>query len=717
MNNYSKKEILTMLKSIILIFWMSSLIGLASLGTYYLLKQSLRISLSFMETFAVIIPLAIGYLAYSYLILATLGLLVPTLTFIISTLPLVLFITLPETRHQLFREKKISVNSVFHILRKLGSISFKHEFLGFLGLMMIIICLTLLIDPKMHHYTFNKADFYWFDSWRYWRLGRRVAASRQLSEPYVFDFYSHALECFLASIFLPANIVQPTIDVTKFFGIMMYILEIIGVFALVQICLKPRVSPSIAIIGGILAMSFYVSAPIVVYHSLIVVHETLSIPLLFSLLIITAKIETISNKAYQRILVIYISLFWVTSIFTLIIVIITMAIQRVILFFHREKNHRAKTLVRRLEIREWVKTWKIWLIVAFFVVYPLLSIIFSYKAIFYDIEKFLRSSLGTNGGTYTSNNRMLRVIGLFDITNIIVNSVGIIGMGVIIIFGILLPRYWKYLDFRNSTRFTLQFIYWIYYLELAHGLLWSIMPFNLFTEQFRLSLYVTVAGSIIAGVSIGSFLQYAKKRITAPKNNCFRFSLLKNAEKVIVVILLMQMIYGISLSDYVHMWEDERAYHDLIQISNDLPVETGTIFCLEQNLVFMTEGILFPKFEIIYAPFLVLKRNPVDPYTPVELFGERPLVKPYTPVELTRYFQQLRDNNVNLFIVRWATWNTVRQIYEETRLEFLMTAWDYKLDTPQPELWKKSWDDMWEELPGFQKLEYSQLLVVMILIC
>ncbi|MFQ5825442.1 MAG: hypothetical protein ACE5JB_15485 [bacterium] len=688
-----------MFRSILLIFWMIFLISLASLGTHYLLKQSLKIHLSLLETFVVIIPLAIGYLAYSYLILATLGVLVPITVVIVAILPLILFVFLPETRERIYREKRFSKNSVFYLWKRLSTLFFKQEVYEFLGLATIITGLTILIDPKIHHYVLKKADFYWFDTWRYWRLGRSVAASGQLSDQYVLDFYSHAIEGFLASIFLPVNMVQPTIDVTKFFGLMMYFLEIAGIFALVQIYLKPRVSRSITFTGGIVAMCFYISAPIVVYHSLLIVHETLSIPLFFSLLIISAKTKTRKNKTYQKLLVIYLCLFWATSTLTLYMVSLTMVILGTFSFFRRLRIHQAKT--RKFQITGHVKTWKSWLIVAFFVAYPLLSIIFSLEAIYYDISLFL-SDLETQEGVFTSNKRMFGVIGLFDITNVLANSVGMIGMSVIIFLGILLLRYLKYLEIDNSARNTLQLIYGIFVLGLTFGLFWSVLPFGLFTVQFRLSLYVALTGSIIAGVSTGYFLQFAKKRVTATKTNNLRFSsLLKNAEKLILVVILIQMIYGISLSHQVHMWEEESTYHDLIKISNDLPVGTGTIFCLEPDLVlvYMAEGVLFPRFEINYSSFLL---------------WENELFKPYTPVTLTRYLQLLRDNNVNLFLIRWGTWNTTRHIYEETRLDIMMTAWDQKWDTPPLEPWIKSWDDIWEELPGFQKFEYSQLLIVKI---
>ncbi|MFX0197053.1 MAG: hypothetical protein ACFFCW_13080 [Candidatus Hodarchaeota archaeon] len=687
-----------MFSSIIPYFWMILLTSLSALGIHYLLKQSLRIHLSLLEILVVIIPLAIGYLAYSYLILATLNFLVPITVVIVATLPLFLFEFLPETRERRYREKKISNNSFFYLLRKLGAFFFKQEFYEFLGLAIIIICLTILINPKIHHYALKKAGYYWFDSWRYWRLGRRVAASGQLSEPYILDFYSHAIECFLASIFLPVNTIQLTIDISKFFGLMMFFLEIAGVFVLVQIYLKPRVSYSIAFTGGIVALCFYVSAPIIVYHSLLVVHETLSIPLFFSLLIISAKIKTRPNKAYQKLLIIYLCLFWATSTLTLYMVSITIVILRTFSFFHRLRTHQAKA--RKFQIIGHVKTWKTWPIVVFFIVYPLLSIISSLEAVYYDISLFL-NNLETPEAQFTSNNRMFRAIGLFDFANVIANSVGMIGTGVIIIVGICLPRYLKYLEFNNSTRNTFQFIKGIFFIGLILGLFWSILPFGLFTVQFRLSLYVALAGSIIVGVSIGCFLQFAKNRVVNIKSNYLRFSLLKNAEKLILIVLLIQMIYGISLSSQVYMWEEERAYHDLVKISNDLPVRTGTIFCLEPDvvLVYMAEGVLFPKFEVNYSSFLV---------------WENQLWKPLIPTNLARYLQLLRDNNANLFIIRWTTWNTTRQIYEETRLDILMTTWNYKWDTPPPEPWIKSWDEIWEELPGFQKFEYSQLLVVKI---
>ncbi len=685
-----------MLRSILPYFWMILLISLAALGTNYLLKRSLRIHLSLLETFVVIIPLAVGYLAYSYLILATLSFLVSITVVIVATIPLIIFVFLPETRERIYREKKISINSLFYQLRKLGTFFLKKEFYEFLGLAIIIVCLTILIDPKIYHYALKKADFYWFDTWRYWQLGRYVTVSKQLSEPYVLDFYSHAIECFLASIFLSVNTVQSTIDVTKFFGLMMFFLEIVGIFVLVRIYLKPRVPRSIAFTAGIIAICFYVSAPIIVYHSLIVVHETLSIPLLFSLLIISVKINTRPNKAYQKLLVIYLCLFWATSILTLYIVSITMVILRAFSFFRRLRTHQTKD--KKFQIRGHVKTWKTWLIVTFFIFYPLLSIITSLEAVYYDFTLFI-SNLEAEEGMFTSNKRMFGAVGLFNIVNVLANSVGLIGMGVIILLGVFLPRYLKYLEFNNITRNTLQFIYGIFFLGLTLGLFWSVLPFGLFTVQFRLSLYVALAGSIIVGVSIGYFLQFAKKRGTAIKSNILKFSLLKNAEKLILVVFLIQMIYGISLSGQVYMWEEERTYHDLVKISNDLPAGTGPIFCLEPDLVLvhMAEGVLFPKFEINYSSFLV---------------WEPQLVKPFIPVELTRYLDLLRDNNVNLFLIRWTTWNATRQIYEETRLDILMTTRDYKRDTPPQEPWIKSWDEIWEEQPGYQKLEYSQLLVV-----
>ncbi|MFQ6125784.1 MAG: hypothetical protein ACE5R6_14445 [Candidatus Heimdallarchaeota archaeon] len=685
-----------MLSSIIPYLWMILLTSLAALGIHYLLKRSLRIQLSLLEILVVIIPLAIGYLAYSYLILGILSLLVPITVVIVAILPLILFIFILETPERIFRGKKISTNSSFYLLRKFSTFFFKQEFYESLGLAIIIICLTILIDPKIYHYAMKKTDFYWFDTWKYWRLGRRVAASGQLSEPYVLDFYSHAIECFLASIFLPVNTVQLTIDVTKFFGLMMFFLEIAGIFVLVQIYLKPRVSRSIALTGGIVAMCFYVTAPIIIYHSLLVVHETLSIPLIFSLLIISVKIKPRPNTAYQKLLVIYLCLFWATSTLTLYMVSITMIIQRTFSFFRWLRTHQAKTW--KFQILGCAKTWKTWLIVFYFILYPLLSIISSLDEIYYDISLFL-NNLETPKAQYTSNKRMFRAVGLFDFANVIANSIGIIGTGVIFIVGIFLPRYWKYLEFNNSTRKPFQLIYGIFFLGLAFSLFWSVLPFGLFTVQFRLSLYVALAGSIIVGVSIGCFLQYTKKRVVNIKSNYLRLSLLKNAEKLVLIILLIQMIYGISLSGRVYMWEEEKAYHDLVKISNDLPVETGSIFCLEPDLVlvYMIEGVLFPKFEVNYSTFLV--------------WGNQ-LGKPVILAKLTRYLQLLRDNNVNLFIIRRTTWNTTRQIYEETRLDILMTARFYKWDTPPLESWTKSWDEVWEELSGFQKFEYSQLLVV-----
>jgi hypothetical protein len=129
----------------------------------------------------------------------------------------------------------------------------------------------------------------------------------------------------------------------------------------------------------------------------------------------------------------------------------------------------------------------------------------------------------------------------------------------------------------------------------------------------------------------------------------------------------------------------------------DLPIELESIYCVEQELLHMSEGVLFPRFEVINATGLAWKNLPV---------------KPYTPIELARYIQLLKQNNVNHFIIYEATWNTTRQIYEQTRLEVLMTALDYNTDSTQTAIWTKSWDQIWEEQPSFQKLVYSKILVI-----
>ncbi len=405
-----------------------------------------------------------------------------------------------------------------------------------------------------------KTDFYWFDSWKYWRLGRHVAESGQLSEQYVFSFYSHALECLLASVFLPANTIRPTIDATKFLGLALFFLELLGVFALVQVYLKPRVSRSIAYTGGIVVLCFYSSAPMVIYHSLLIVHETLAIPLLISLLVISAKVKTHTSMAYQSLLIVYVSLFWTTSALMLLVVSMTMILQwtyRCIRKIGTQRNH-IRSPAWRWKSNWYLKRWKTWLVVAFFVIYPLLSIVNSLGAIYYDIDRFLLNTSGAN--LDTSNQTSFGVLDPSNLINILVNSTGIIGTGVVICLGILLPRYWKYLKFSNSAQPILQFVYWLYYLGLVFGLFWNFLPFRLFMGQFRLGLYAALAGSIIVGVSTGCFLQFATERIvnTKIRGNYLSSSFLKNAEMIVIMIILIQVIYGISLSSQIFMWENVR---------------------------------------------------------------------------------------------------------------------------------------------------------------
>jgi len=214
-------------------------------------------------------------------------------------------------------------------------------------------------------------------------------------------------------------------------------------------------------------------------------------------------------------------------------------------------------------------------------------------------------------------------------------------------------------------------------------------------EQFRLSLYFVLAGSIITGVSTGFFLEYSKKKL--PSHNRLHSWLLNNAEKVVATIILVNLISGISLSNQVYMWENENAYHDLNQISMDLWREPQTIFILEPDLVHMIEGVLFSQFELLYAPLLVWEDLPV---------------KLYTHLELSKYVQLLKIYDVHIFITRISTWNSTRQVFEETRYEIMKTAWDDGWVPKQQELWTKSWDKIWRELPGFQIMKYQQLLIV-----
>ena len=145
------------------------------------------------------------------------------------------------------------------------------------------------------------------------------------------------------------------------------------------------------------------------------------------------------------------------------------------------------------------------------------------------------------------------------------------------------------------------------------------------------------------------------------------------------------------------MWENESAYHDVNQISRDLMRETEIIFILEPDLVHMIQGVLFPQFELLYAPFLVWDNLPV---------------KLYTHLELSKYVQLLINYDVHLFIIRISTRNSTRQIFEETRYDIMKTAWDDGWVPKQQELWTKSWDKIWKELPGFQIMKYQQLLIV-----
>jgi len=689
-----------MYKSFTLIIWICFLAGLAGLGIYYLLKSKLKVNFTIMEAFVITIPLAVGYLAYFYLILASFGILVMSTAIIIAIIPLITFISLPSMRNRIFYEKMNLKNAQFNVWTNLKSRLLNKEIQKLLGLALIITGLTLVVQiGKIYHYVMNKPEFYWFDPWRYWQLGRRIAASGSLAEQYIFGFYSSAIECFLAVAYLPINTTQATIDVTKFIGIAMFFLETIGVFTLVQIYLKPHTSRVSRYMAGLIALSMYISAPIVVYHSLIIVHETSGIPLLFSLLILSAKVKKFRNRTHLGLLVIYLCLFWTTSVLMLIVVLITLTILGMFLLINRLKTRifSANSRIKSGKIKKSLEGWRTWLIVTFFIIYPMLSILNSIDNIVHDIEIFFKES-GFSQGNFISGNGILGIIELRHLANILANSTGLLGTGFIIFLGIILPHYWKYLKFNSSSRFTIRFLYGTYIIGFILGLFWNIMPLQLFMGQFRYSLYMALSGSIIVGISAGCFLQFTNDRIKETWNKIsFQSSLVKHARKIVALILLIQLIYGISLSNHVYMWEDDRAYNDLLLISTDLPVEFGSIYCVEPNLLHMLEGVLFPGFEVVDGSDLSWKNLPV---------------KPYTPNELIRYIQLLKKNNVNHFIIYKVTWNTTRQIYEQTRLEVLMTALGFNRNSTQTELWTKSWDQIWEEQPNFQKLVYTQLLVV-----
>ena len=68
--------------------------------------------------------------------------------------------------------------------------------------------------------------------------------------------------------------------------------------------------------------------------------------------------------------------------------------------------------------------------------------------------------------------------------------------------------------------------------------------------------------------------------------------------------------------------------------------------------------------------------------------------------------------DVHIFITRISTWNSTRQVFEETRFEIMKTAWDDGWDPKLQESWTKSWDEIWKELPGFQIMKYQHLLIV-----
>ena len=170
----------------------------------------------------------------------------------------------------------------------------------------------------------------------------------------------------------------------------------------------------------------------------------------------------------------------------LIVVLMTMAVLGMLLLVNKLKIRifSAKSRIESRKIKKSLEGWRTWLIVAFFIIYPMLSILNSLDNIIHDLEIFFNES-GTSQGNFINENRILGIIELGDLANILANSTGLLGTGIIIFLGIILPQYWKYLRYENSSRFPIRFLYGTYLLGLILGLFWNIIPLKLFMEQFH----------------------------------------------------------------------------------------------------------------------------------------------------------------------------------------------------------------------------------------